>query len=633
MSHDYRFPFRAFQIDIARQMETPEWIGRIVDYAASLGYNALVLYGEGALEYRSHPECGAEFSMSQRDYSALASRCLSLGMELIPVIPVLGHTRFILENPEYQGMCEQAKARRFIMDIPGNDICVSSAEALSLLEDLIAEYCRLPGGGHVHVGGDESFNFATCPECREAVGRKGRGPLLAEHFNKVNRIVKKHGRKTMIWGDMLLYYPGCVGNLDKDIVICDWFYKPVEHDYEISIYNWRETPSLRMFKEAGLETVICPRSHLDFWSDARNISSLVGRGEANGAKGFLNTVWELGRLPYALCYPSLAYGAERCGAGDPPEPGEFLHSFLVTHFKEVPAGADMAVSALGELGGVRPPVPIANHIKYNDGLEALNKAARVADASEVFAALTPMTEEGGDYQRAAVLVLRRARLYYRCEGLVNAIASARRGGMPLQSKLVDLKEVAALVACQIECEQVEWNRCRPKAQPCAPAEDLKKLAKELELLTAQAASEKTFPDVLLLDLTNNDCALQKVAVFSSVDGGVFTHIASRAHFGPFGRGTLSFPVPSDMAFVKIVVSGLGQLLMNSLRVVGVKGVKRPKAVAACSGGVAGPENILRFDLRPAVFGDYDNERHFINGEPQPEASVVVELYPQERNQY
>lgn len=622
MSTNYRFPFRGLQIDLARQMENPSVIRKIAEFGASLGYNALVLYGEGALEYRGHPECNTANALPQAECRALAARCQALGMELIPVIPALGHATYLLQSTGRQALDEHRRARPMVLDTPGNDLCVSAPATYELLEALISEYCQLPGGRHLHLGGDESWNFATCPECREAAAAKGRGPLLAEHFNRLNAIVKKHGRKTMLWGDMLAYYPDCVERLDKDIVVCDWFYKPLEHDYEASIYNWRQIPTLENLRNAKLETVACPRSDLNFWSEAKNLRTLSDHGERHGARGFLNTVWELKPVPYVLCYPSLAYGAACCVRGEPPEPGAFLQRFLSQHFRGVPSTAGMAVAVLGELGRRNPGLPVAARIRYHDGLAELALADRCVAAAEIFATMEPITELGEDYRRAALLLLGRAGTYCRCEGAVNALASARRRGQSRPAMAMTLREIIARIPELIQAEQAEWARTRPQNQPCPAVEHLLQLRQELELFP-----QAPLPDVLLLDMINNDCSLQKLTMSVAAADGDYTLVGSKLCGGPFGRDVVSFTVPADTATVRITISGLGQLLLNYLRVLGPNGEKIPAAINAWSGHVVHPENLLRPDLRPAIIGDYDSESYFVKGEQQPESFIEVTLKP------
>ena len=87
-----KLAFRAFQIDLGRVMERPEKIARIIKYGAELGYNALFLYGEGTLQYESHPECNFRTFLTKPQFRQLQALGNKLGVELIPIIPACGHT-------------------------------------------------------------------------------------------------------------------------------------------------------------------------------------------------------------------------------------------------------------------------------------------------------------------------------------------------------------------------------------------------------------------------------------------------------------------------------------------------------------------------------------------------------------
>jgi len=63
-----KFKSIAFQIDIARQMENRSTLKEIIDFGGQAGYNELFLYGEGALEYKSHPCCSYPWALTQKEF-------------------------------------------------------------------------------------------------------------------------------------------------------------------------------------------------------------------------------------------------------------------------------------------------------------------------------------------------------------------------------------------------------------------------------------------------------------------------------------------------------------------------------------------------------------------------------------
>ncbi len=66
-----KFPMIAFQVDLARQVETPETLKRIIDFGGEIGYNTLFLYGEAGIEYKSHSECSYAWALTHDSFVEL----------------------------------------------------------------------------------------------------------------------------------------------------------------------------------------------------------------------------------------------------------------------------------------------------------------------------------------------------------------------------------------------------------------------------------------------------------------------------------------------------------------------------------------------------------------------------------
>ena len=50
-----KLTLRAAQLDLARQMETPQYIRNFIDFVARCGYNAVMLYLEDRIRTASYP--------------------------------------------------------------------------------------------------------------------------------------------------------------------------------------------------------------------------------------------------------------------------------------------------------------------------------------------------------------------------------------------------------------------------------------------------------------------------------------------------------------------------------------------------------------------------------------------------
>ena len=157
---------RAFQIPLATQMERPDAVARILRHAAALGYNACWLYAEGALQYETHPEISAPWALTKKQFRELQSGAAGLGMDLVLVIPTLGHAAYIVGADAYRHLDETPEVSRQVLRCGHNQLCVSRDETYTLLADILGEWAAVSDSPYLHVGGDESWHLATCDTCR-----------------------------------------------------------------------------------------------------------------------------------------------------------------------------------------------------------------------------------------------------------------------------------------------------------------------------------------------------------------------------------------------------------------------------------------------------------------------------------
>ena len=207
-----------FQIDVARQIERPEVLHEAVETLAACGHNVCMLYLEDAYQYPRHPGVARRHAYSVDCMQRLQSRCARHGMELIPVIPALGHGGYITAKPGYAKYDEGRDSGAIC-----GSVCPSFPESYTLLRELFEDWCRHVPGRYLHAGLDESAAMGR--HHIQTHGRAGFDPadMFAAHANKLAQIARDLGRRLIIWGDMLYYLPGAIGKLDKDIIIADWY--------------------------------------------------------------------------------------------------------------------------------------------------------------------------------------------------------------------------------------------------------------------------------------------------------------------------------------------------------------------------------------------------------------------------
>ena len=152
-----------------------------------------------------------------------------LGLELIPEFDMPAHSRLLLEvHPEYACEIPEGVVRS------NWTVCSGTEEVYQMYDKVITELAEIFPGRYMHVGGDE-LEFAdmtnnshichwdVCPKCarfRKEHGIADRQDQLYYFTNRINALVKKHGKQTMIWSDQI----DCMREvkLDRDILLHFW---------------------------------------------------------------------------------------------------------------------------------------------------------------------------------------------------------------------------------------------------------------------------------------------------------------------------------------------------------------------------------------------------------------------------
>lgn len=183
------------------------------------GYDTLLWELEDFVRWDNLKYCFQEDSISKNEMAEILAFAESNGFENIPLLQCLGHCEYVLVRPEYAHLA----------DTPGSSApyCPCKQEVLDLLTALLNEYMEIfANSKYIHLGCDEVWNLGdNCAECQKIIADGGKEKLLAKHINFLNGIVRKNGRKSIIWADMLLIHPQATDLVEKNIVIADWRYE------------------------------------------------------------------------------------------------------------------------------------------------------------------------------------------------------------------------------------------------------------------------------------------------------------------------------------------------------------------------------------------------------------------------
>ena len=292
---------RAFQWDLARQVERPAWLLAQLPRYAAWGYDELYLHLEDAVEYPSLPGVARADAYRYRFLEKLTAAATRAGIRVVPIANLLGHTQYLIKTPALRDLNELRAADGSPLE--RGQICPlhprTPEVAAKLLHDL-APFCT---AGKVHVGLDESFHLARCPRCRAEVAQIGLAAHFAGHVGRLHALAAGLGLRTGIWADMLAFIPEAIPLLPRDLIAYDWYYYPFARHPRVELFNFAECDLAPALRAQGIEYWGCPLNGAFrheplpvFGERLGNARSWWQRSQRTGAAGFLMTSWEPSRL-------------------------------------------------------------------------------------------------------------------------------------------------------------------------------------------------------------------------------------------------------------------------------------------------------------------------------------------------
>jgi len=272
-------------------------IEKAIRLAGIMKYSHVILEFWGTLKYDCLPELSwPDHSWSKQEIRRLVDIAGRMGMEVIPMFNHLGHATQSRVMYGRHVVLDQNPALQSLFEPDGWTWCLSNPKTHRLLRMIRQELMELCGPGeYFHLGCDEAYSYASCPECSQ---KDGPG-MLADYLNGLTEELAACGRRPLIWADALLDSTAweqptiatsrpdqkthlALEKLDRRIIMADWQYGIKE----------AKVPSAAYFMEKGFETVLCP------WDGRNNIQSLGTAADALDAKGLMVTTWH--HLPEML---------------------------------------------------------------------------------------------------------------------------------------------------------------------------------------------------------------------------------------------------------------------------------------------------------------------------------------------
>lgn len=294
-------PIRAFQWDIARQIERMDWLLEQLPRYADWGYQELYLHLEDAVEYPSLPAVARKGAYTYRQVERLVARASRVGIKVVPIVNLLGHTQYLIKVPELRDLNELRHPDGSPQET--GQICPLHPRTLEVAEKLLRDMAPFCTAGKVHVGLDESFHLGKHPLSQREVKRIGLAAHFAGHVQRLRKLTRSMDLRMGMWADMLYFLPDAIPLLPRDLIAYDWYYYPFKRVPRVELFNYAEFDLATPLRQRGIEYWGCPMNGafrhepLPHFSDRlNNAISWWHRCHKTNAAGFLMTSWEPNRL-------------------------------------------------------------------------------------------------------------------------------------------------------------------------------------------------------------------------------------------------------------------------------------------------------------------------------------------------
>ncbi|MCF3651189.1 family 20 glycosylhydrolase [Synoicihabitans lomoniglobus] len=292
---------RAFQWDLARQVERLDWLLAQLPRYSRWGYQELHLHLEDAVDYPSLPGIARRDAYSWAQLQQLVTAASAVGIKVVPIVNLLGHTQYLIKHPDYRDLNELRASDG--SPLPTGQICPSHPRSLEVARRLIADVAPLCTAGKVHVGLDESFHLGRHPDSARTIAATGLARYFADYVTALHGIAAEHGLRTGIWADMLVLLPDAIAHLPRGLIAYDWYYHAFARHPRFELHNFREYNLVPALRAQGIDYWGCPMNGAFrfepmpvFGERIANAQAWWQRCRKTHAEGFLVTGWEAYRL-------------------------------------------------------------------------------------------------------------------------------------------------------------------------------------------------------------------------------------------------------------------------------------------------------------------------------------------------
>lgn len=234
------YPMRQMMLDVGRKYYAVSQIEALMRTMAWMKMNTLHLHFTDwpAFRLRSdrYPGLAAPRSYDRADIERLERLAHRLHITIIPEIDLPAHASALIRyRPSLAFKCDSMRQSAWLSRSAGDrakdlawTIDITRDENRKWLDGLLDEFIPWFDGPYFHIGGDEyqyDADKTRCPELVAAAKARGLttpGDVFVDWINQTDKLVRKHGKTTVIWNWWRFKDDKTTIEPDTDIVVETW---------------------------------------------------------------------------------------------------------------------------------------------------------------------------------------------------------------------------------------------------------------------------------------------------------------------------------------------------------------------------------------------------------------------------
>ncbi len=333
-------PMRVVMDDISRgPIPTNAYIKEQIRRYSELKINHMSFYIEHVVKTTSHPGFSPAGAITVEEFREISDYAADYHITTIGGFQSLGHFANILSVPEFRHL----GATDRMLD-PLNP------DAISFLRDVYREMAPAFTSDLFNANCDEAWDLSRAELTGEAASL-GVSRIYADHIKRLDTTVLELGKRTLIWGDIIMDYPEILDLLPEYILTGAWNYDARESFADF----------IDPLKNAGFDFTISPgvlnsnRLFPDYEMTFTNIRNFINEGYSKGTKGVFLTVWDDGG-PHFFNHDwyGVAYNAEQCWKPNKDDTAPFALRFSQAFYGDHQNAVPQAIWELNKLTHLGP---------------------------------------------------------------------------------------------------------------------------------------------------------------------------------------------------------------------------------------------------------------------------------------